>query len=64
MLEHYGVHLGVRNARKHLGWYVEQLFGPGTLARSWRRRLCETDDPDAVRAAIGRLTIECAAVAA
>ena len=24
MLEHYGAHLGLRNARKHIGWYLEK----------------------------------------
>ena len=23
MLDHYGAHLGLRNARKHIGWYLE-----------------------------------------
>jgi nifR3 family TIM-barrel protein len=25
MLEHYGAHVGVRHARKHLGWYLDRL---------------------------------------
>jgi len=28
MLEHYGVEVGVRHARKHLGWYLER-YAPG-----------------------------------
>jgi nifR3 family TIM-barrel protein len=39
MLEHYGTHSGIRNARKHLGWYVEELLGQGEEAKEWRQRL-------------------------
>jgi nifR3 family TIM-barrel protein len=54
MLHHYGSELGVRCARKHLGWYLEQVAeaaAPRTVldVRAWRRRLCQQDDPNAVR---------------
>lgn len=29
MLEHYGEHVGVRHARKHIGWYCKGLKGAG-----------------------------------
>ena len=32
MIEHYGEDVGVRHARKHIGWYLETL-APGTEAR-------------------------------
>jgi tRNA-dihydrouridine synthase len=29
LLSHYGTAIGVRAARKHLGWYLDTLLGPG-----------------------------------
>ena len=57
MLVHYGTELGVRCARKHLGWYMEQAaerFGGVTLGevKPWRQRLCREDDPAKVRAGL------------
>jgi nifR3 family TIM-barrel protein len=49
MIEHYGAHLGVRNARKHLVWYLERLLPEGELRTDWRRRLTCADDPVAAR---------------
>ena len=49
MLAHYGTHLGIRNARKHIAWYLGHLgFDPAT-AKAWRRRLCTAEDPELVR---------------
>jgi nifR3 family TIM-barrel protein len=43
MLSHYGRELGGRIARKHLGWYVEDLNRRGALsaaqAQAWRNKL-------------------------
>jgi nifR3 family TIM-barrel protein len=47
MLAHYGTALGLRNARKHLGWYVAAAMRDPVRARAWRQKLC-TDD-NAVR---------------
>ena len=44
MLGHYGTPLGVRVARKHLGWYLDGLAG----AEALRRRVLVADDPAAV----------------
>ena len=54
MLTHYGRELGTRCARKHLGWYVEQVADCGVVltpedAKGWRRRLCQQDDPNQVK---------------
>jgi nifR3 family TIM-barrel protein len=49
MLEHYGCHYGLRNARKHIGWYVEDAAGSETDAKCWRARLCREEDPRKVR---------------
>lgn len=47
MLAHYGEHVGLRNARKHIGWYLEtaarQIKQP-IDTKAWRRRLCTQDD--------------------
>jgi len=40
MLSHYGVSLGLRNARKHIGWYLEKSGRPAETVKAWRRRLC------------------------
>jgi tRNA-dihydrouridine synthase len=49
MLEHYGRELGVRNARKHVGWYLETSGRPAQAVKAWRSRLCRETDPAAVR---------------
>ena len=43
MLSHYGTSLGLRNARKHIGWYLETSGRAADVVKAWRRRLC-TDD--------------------
>ncbi len=40
MLAHYGRALGLRNARKHVGWYLETSGRDPAVAKAWRRRLC------------------------
>lgn len=44
MLSFYGIDLGVRVARKHLGWYLERLDG----AEALRDRVIRLTDPSAV----------------
>jgi len=58
MLSHYGSELGVRCARKHLGWYVEEVADLGVVlspdeAKAWRRRLCQQEDAAVVKREIG-----------
>ncbi len=55
ILDHYGAHLGVLNARKHLVWYLESLLPEGNERRDWRRRLCGSEDPAKVRESIDAL---------
>ena len=43
MLSHYGTGLGLRNARKHIGWYLEKSGRAAETVKTWRRRLC-TDE--------------------
>jgi len=54
ILSHYGIALGLRAARKHLGWYVERAGLTPSVARTWRAKFCQNDDANAVRAAIVR----------
>ncbi len=53
MLSHYGNALGVRNARKHIGWYLETAGFAGEALRQWRRRLCTEESPKRVLAGLG-----------
>ncbi|WP_127103795.1 tRNA dihydrouridine synthase DusB [Pararhodobacter zhoushanensis] len=48
MLSFYGRDLGIRIARKHLGWYIDAAQGPAEL----RARLMRESDPAAVIAAL------------
>ncbi len=43
MIEHYGQHTGIRNARKHLAWYSKGLHG-STQFRAEIMRLYEPED--------------------
>ena len=55
-LSHYGLELGRRQARKHIGWALEAAAasaGRGEdAAKLWRKRLLTLDDPAAVRSGI------------
>jgi len=44
MLIHYGRALGLKNARKHMGWYLETSGAPTETVKAWRRTLCTDDD--------------------
>jgi tRNA-dihydrouridine synthase B len=48
MLSHYGTALGLKNARKHVGWYLETAGATGDELKAWRRNLCTQDDPRAL----------------
>lgn len=52
MLAHYGLYHGVRNARKHLGWYLEDALGAGEDLKHWRRQIFREEDPQKVRGKI------------
>lgn len=59
MLSHYGNEMGVRCARKHLGWYLETAAEDGLIATDdiapWRARLCREETPQNVIAALNAL---------
>lgn len=44
MLVHYGRELGLKNARKHIGWYLERSGRDESVVKSWRRKLCTNDN--------------------
>jgi nifR3 family TIM-barrel protein len=46
MLSHYGVSLGLRNARKHIGWYLEKSGRAAETVKAWRRRLCTEENAE------------------
>ena len=57
-LAHYGRHIGIRAARKHLGWYVEKSSLVPERQEYWRRRLCRQTDPAEVMAGIDEFCAE------
>ncbi len=52
MLSHYGTDLGLRNARKHIAWYLAQLGLDTATTKEWRRRLCTADTPAEVHSGL------------
>jgi len=48
MLVHFGETLGLKNARKHIGWYLISSGADETTAKAWRKRLCTDPDPRSV----------------
>lgn len=67
MLAFYGERLGLRNARKHMGWYLETSGRDGAAVKVWRRRLCTDDDAPRVLKNLAEFydeTISCSAVGA
>jgi nifR3 family TIM-barrel protein len=48
MLGHYGKDLGLRNARKHVGWYLASSGVSDMIVKSWRRKLCVMLEPQHV----------------
>lgn len=53
----YGLPLGLKMFRKHLGWYIEQAPWPADPQhrREAKARICRLDDPMAVEAAMHQL---------
>jgi nifR3 family TIM-barrel protein len=49
---HYGVRIGLRHARKHLGWALETAAGysqaPAAILKNWRGQILTSDNPQAV----------------
>jgi nifR3 family TIM-barrel protein len=57
MLRHYGLRIGLRHARKHLGWALDVAAtcsrAPSATSKSWRQKLLTSDDPNEVRRTLG-----------
>jgi tRNA-dihydrouridine synthase B len=64
MLSHYGSRLGLRNSRKHIGWYLEASGRPADTVKAWRGQLCRDDDAARVVAGLAAFYSEPAALAA
>ncbi|MGE3915403.1 MAG: tRNA-dihydrouridine synthase, partial [Hyphomicrobiaceae bacterium] len=64
MLFHYGRALGLRNARKHVGWYLAGSGQPETIVKEWRRRLCTEEDAGRLVAGLARFYAESREMAA
>jgi tRNA-dihydrouridine synthase len=49
---HYGLRIGLRHARKHLGWALEVAArcsgAPALALKTWRERILTSDDPHRV----------------
>ncbi len=44
MLSHYGAWLGLKNARKHVGWYLISSGAAPDVVKAARQRLCTEED--------------------
>ena len=64
MLSHYGVSLGLRNARKHIGWYLEKSGHAADTVKAWRRRLCTEESAERVLQGLGEFYAGAGAAAA
>jgi tRNA-dihydrouridine synthase B len=49
---HYGLRIGLRHARKHLGWAIDVAAqysrAPATTIKAWRQQILTSDDPAGV----------------
>ena len=54
---HYGLRIGLRHARKHLGWALDTAAdhsrAPAEKLKSWRQKILTSDDPHRVHQALG-----------
>jgi nifR3 family TIM-barrel protein len=53
LLRHYGLRIGIRHARKHLGWALEAAaavgVAPSSVLKMWREKILTADDPASVQ---------------
>jgi tRNA-dihydrouridine synthase B len=52
ILEQDGPAHGLRNARKHIGWYLASTGESAETVKAWRRRLCTSDNAREVLAGL------------
>jgi tRNA-dihydrouridine synthase B len=52
VVEHYGLRIGLRHARKHLGWALDVAAciscAPAAVLKTWRQRILTAEDPRGV----------------
>ncbi|MBS0532005.1 MAG: tRNA dihydrouridine synthase DusB [Proteobacteria bacterium] len=57
LLRHYGLRIGLRHARKHLGWALDVAArvgeAPTAVLRTWRGKILTADDPTSVQRSLG-----------
>ena len=49
---------GLRNARKHIGWYLASSGQPAATVKNWRRRLCTSENARDVLAGLATFYAE------
>jgi nifR3 family TIM-barrel protein len=53
VVRHYGLRIGLRHARKHLGWALEVAAkvscAPAAVLKTWRQRILTAEDPNGVQ---------------
>ena len=54
MLSHYGAFLGLKNARKHVGWSLEPSGAAPAVVKAHRKILCTETDPARLLAGLSR----------
>lgn len=64
MLFHYGRALGLKNARKHVGWYLLSSGRPAETVKAWRQRLCTEEAPGRLVGGLSRFYAEAMEMAA
>jgi tRNA-dihydrouridine synthase B len=56
LCRHYGLRIGLRHARKHLGWALDVASqcsrAPAVTIKSWRQKILTSDDPAGVHRAL------------
>jgi nifR3 family TIM-barrel protein len=57
LLLHYGLRIGLRHARKHLGWALDTAAAlrtvPTPVLKTWREKILTSDDPAGVQQSLG-----------
>ncbi|MEA2818649.1 MAG: tRNA-dihydrouridine synthase [Bradyrhizobium sp.] len=52
VVRHYGLRIGLRHARKHLGWALDVAAkvscAPAAVLKTWRQRILTAEDPNGV----------------
>jgi nifR3 family TIM-barrel protein len=54
IMDQDGPVVGLRNARKHIGWYLASSGRPAAMVQAWRRQLCTSEDAHAVRVGLAQ----------